>query len=166
MTLSYTRNKYASTTDLEDGSLLVRAIMQDTFFSGTVELKVSVPELNVTSIDGRIERAFDNGCQEAVPLLQKIVGLNIGTGIIKAVNGLVGGSGGCPKLADLVLECVDEVVLRFTLPSVRERQKKSEQERLEATKEMVRQNPRLIGSCIAFAKDSPLLKGLEQQEES
>lgn len=161
MVLSYTRNKYATTTDLEDDSLLVRATLEDTYFAGTVKMKVSVPELLVTSINGSIDRAFSSECQEAVPLLQKVVGLNVGTGIIKAVNGLVGGPNGCPKLADLILECVDEVILRFTLPSIRERQAKSGEERIEAYRDMVRQNPRMLGSCIAFAKDSPLLKGLE-----
>jgi len=164
MVLSYTRNKYATTTDLADGSLLVQAVLKDTFFAGTVEMKVSVPELEIASLTGKVERAFNSECQEAVPLLQKAVGLQIGTGILKAVNGLVGGSGGCPRLADLILECIDEVVLRFTLPSIGEKQSKNEQEQIEAYRELIRQHPRLIGSCIAFAKDSPLLKGLELEK--
>ena len=164
MVLSYTRNKYATTTDLEDGSLLVRAALEDAFFAGTVEMEVSVPELDIISIRGKIERAFNSECQEAVSLLQKAVGLHIGTGIIKVVNGLIGSPSGCPMLADLILECTDEVVLRFTLPSIRERQSKNEQEQIEAYGGLIRQNPRLIGSCIAFAKDSPLLKGLELEK--
>ena len=161
MVLNYTRNKYATTTDLEDGSLLVQATLEDAFFSGALEMKVKVPDLEIASISGEIKRAFNEECQEAIPLLQKALGLYIGTGIIKAVNGLIGASSGCPKLANLVLECTDQVVLRFTLPSIRERQSKTEQERMDSYRELVQQNPRMVGSCIAFAKDSPLLKGLD-----
>jgi len=164
MVLSYTRNKYATTTDLEDGSLLVRATLEDTVFAGTVEMEVKVPDLEIASIKGEIRRAFNEGCQEAIPLLQEAVSLRIGSGINKTVNDLVGGSEGCPKLADLILECIDEVVLRFTLPAIKESQSGSWQERAGGVREMLRQNPGLLGSCIAFAKDSPLLEGLELEK--
>jgi len=164
MVLSYTRNKYATITDLEDGSLLVRATLEDSFFACTVEIEVKVPDLEITSIWGEIKRAFNEECQEAIPLLQEAAGLRIGSGINKTISDLVGGSEGCPKLADLILECIDEVVLRFTLPTIKETQSIDEQERIKGTREMLRQNPGLLGSCIAFAEDSPLLKGLELEK--
>ena len=164
MVLSYTRNKYATTMDLEDGSLLVRATLEDSFFAGTVEMEVNVPDLEIASIKGEIKRAFNEECQEAIPLLQEAAGLRIGSGINKTISDLVGGSEGCPKLADLILECIDEVILRFTLPTIKETQSIDEQERIKGTREMLRQNPGLLGSCIAFAEDSPLLKGLELEK--
>jgi hypothetical protein len=164
MVLSYARNKYATTTDLEDGALLIRAALEDTVFAGTVEMEVKVPDLEISSVKGEIKRAFNKECQETIPLLQEAVGLRIGSGINKTINDLIGGSEGCPKLADLVLECIDEVVLRFTLPTIRESQSGNWEERAEGTREMLRQNPGLLGSCIAFAKDSPLLEGLELEK--
>jgi hypothetical protein len=161
MVLCYTRNKYATTMDLEDGSLLARATLEDSFFAGTVEMEVKVPDLEIASIKGEIKRAFNEECQEAIPLLQEAVGLRIGSGINKTISDLVGGPEGCPKLADLVLECIDEVVLRFTLPTIRETQSIGKEELIKGTGEMLRQNPGLIGTCIAFAEGSPLLEGLE-----
>jgi hypothetical protein len=161
MILSYMRNKYASTIDLEDGSVLVRASVEDTFFAAAVEMEVKLPDLEIASVKGEIKRAFNDECQQAAPLLQKAVGLRIGTGIIKAINGLIGGPAGCPRLADLTLECCDEVILRFTIDPVRKFLSKSGQVQLEARKELVKQNPRLVGSCIAFAKGSPLMQGIE-----
>ena len=158
MPLDYTRNKHASTIDLDSGDVLVRAVIEDTFFGAATEMTVSVPDLEITSIKGEISRSFHQECQEAIPLLQKAVGIRIGTGLIKAVNSLVGGRTGCPKMADLILECCDQVILRFTLPHLRENSSKTGQEWIEAQREMVRQNPRLIGSCIVFAEGSPLLK--------
>jgi len=161
MILSYSRNKHASTIDLEDGSVLVRASVEDTFFAAAVEMEVKLPDLEIVSIKGEIKRAFNDECQQAVALLQKAVGLRIGTGIIKAVNGLIGGPGGCPRLADLILECCDEIILRFTVGPLKEILSKSGQEQIEAHKEFVKQSPRLVGSCIAFAKGSPLMQGIE-----
>jgi hypothetical protein len=164
MVLSYFRNKYATTMDLEDGSLLVRATLEDSFFAGTVEMEVKVPDLEIASIKGEIKRTFNEECQEAIPLLQEAVGLLVGSGINRIISDLVGGSEGCPKLADLILECIDEVILRFTLPTIRETQSIDWEEGIEGMKEMLRKNPSMLGSCIAFAKDSSLIQGLELEK--
>ena len=158
MVLDFTRNKHASTIDLEDGSILVRTQVEDTFFAAAVEMTVKVPELEIASVKGEIKRAFNDECQKATSVLPKAVGLLIGPGIIKSVKGLIGGSGGCPRMADLVLECCNEIILRFTFTSLREMSAKSGQELLEAGREFIKQNPRMIGSCIAYAKGSPLLE--------
>jgi len=156
----YTRSKYATAEDLEDGSLLLRASLEDTYFAAEVEMVVKVPDLEIASLKGDIRRAFNAQCRDALPLLQEVVGLRIGSGVNKTINDLVGGPDGCPKLADLVLECIDQVVLRFTLPSVAESLEVSDEDRLKGAKEMLKQNPRLIGSCIAFAEGSPLLEAI------
>jgi len=161
MILDYTRNKYASATDLEDGSVLIQTRVEDTFFAAAVEMVVKVPLLEITSIKGKILRAFNDECQEAVPLLQRAVGVQIGTGLIKTVNGLIGTSGGCPRMADLVLECCDEVILRFTVDPLRQIVSRSPEELVEAHRMFVQGNPRIIGSCVAWTKGSPLLEGIE-----
>ena len=160
MPLSYTRNKHASTIDLDNGDVLVRAAIEDTFFAAAIEMTVSVPDLEITSIKGEISRSFHQECQEAIPLLQKVVGVRIGTGLIKAVNSLVGGRTGCPKMADLILECCDQVILRFTLPNIKEFSFKTPEEYSKVQRERLSQNPRLIGSCIVYAKGGPVLKAI------
>lgn len=160
MILNYTRNKHAAAIDLEDGSVLARATVDDTFFSASVEVVVSVPELEIVSAKGGIARSFCGECREAHRLLEKAVGLRVGPGIIKTVNGLIGGSAGCPRLADLVLECVDQVIMRFTVEPLGEIVSKKGEELIRGHREFVRRNPRLIGSCIAFTEGSPLLKGV------
>ena len=115
------------------------------------------------SIKGEVKRAFNDECREAIPLLQKALGLRIGTGFIKAVNGLIGGPTGCPRMADLVLECADEIILRFTADPLRGILAKSGQAQTEAYLDFAKQNPRLAGSCIAFAEGSPLQQALEAE---
>lgn len=164
MTLCYSRYKHATTVELDDGSLLVQAAVEDTFFAGFVEMKVKVPDLEIVSVEGELKRAFNRECQQVVGLVREVVGLRIGSGITKAISDLVGGSRGCPRLADLVLECIDQVILHFTLPTIRETEKVKEEDRSKATKEMLRKNPTLLGSCIAFAPGSPLLEGVDLEK--
>ncbi|MDY6911103.1 MAG: DUF2889 domain-containing protein [Chloroflexota bacterium] len=158
MALEYIRNKHASTIELDGESILARTNIEDTFFAATIEMTVQLPDLEVISITGEIKRAFHEECQGAVPLLQEAIGLRVGPGIPKAVNSLIGGKKGCPKMADLVLECCDEVILRFTLDPLKRLQAMSEDEWEEGMKEFMQQNPRLMGSCIAFSEESPLRK--------
>ena len=154
MVQTYLRNKHTSTTVLEDGSLFLRVVLNDTYFSSSVEMVIAVPDLEIISVKGEIDRCFNERCAEAIPLLQQAVGLRIGPGLIKSVTGLIGGSKGCPKMADLVLECCDQVVLHFTLQQMKKaRLHGSEQDLAMAGREMLRQNPGLIGSCIAFSEE-------------
>jgi len=161
MILSYTRNKHVSTIDCEDNSILSRCTVEDTFFAATVEMVIKLPDMEITSLEGTIERAFGEQCSKVMPLLQKVKGLRIGPGIIKAIEQSIGGPGGCPRMVDLVWECCNGVILRFTTDSVRTTSSKKEREQIEAHRELVRKNPRLIGSCVAFAEGSPLIEGLD-----
>jgi hypothetical protein len=163
MPQTYLRNKHASTTVLDDGSLLLEVVLNDSYFSSSVEMVIAVPDLEIVSVKGEIDRCFNEKCSEAILLLQQAVGLRIGPGLIKSVTGLIGGSKGCPNMADLVLECCDQVVLHFTLQQMKKAQEHgSEQDLALAGREMIRQNPGLIGSCIAFSEGIPLLGVFEE----
>ena len=155
MILSYTRNKQLTVSDIPNG-VLVRTTVNDTFFEGVVELEVKVPELEITAARGEIKRCFNEECQEVLPLLEKAVGLRVGAGITRMINDLIGGSQGCDRLADLVFECFDAVILRFTAEEIRNRKKpESPEEELQQQIESLKRNPRLLDSCIAFLEGSP-----------
>ncbi|MFZ5644437.1 MAG: DUF2889 domain-containing protein [Bacillota bacterium] len=160
MILSYVRNKHCTAVEQPDGSILARAVVEETHFAARVEMLVSVPGLEITRAEAAIERCFPSFCSETVPLVQKAVGLRVGPGIIKLVNGTVGGASGCPRLADLVLECCEQVILRFTVDPLKYILEKKGNEMVEAYKVFLSQNPRLVNSCIAFADGSPLREGV------
>lgn len=161
MLLTYTRNKHASATDLPGGNILARANVEETFFSAHVQAIIKVPDLEITSITGDIESCFAGACRETLPLLQQSVGLRVGPGIIKLINNYVGGSRGCPRLADLILECCEQVILRFTVDSLGKMLALEGQEYIEANRNFLRLNPRLLNSCIAFKAGSPLVDGID-----
>lgn len=164
MILSYVRNKHATAVDRPDGSILARAAVEETFFSAWVEMVATVPGLEIASVEAAIGRCFLDRCRDPVPLVKKAAGLRVGPGIIKLVTSEVGGSGGCPRLADLVLECCEQVILRFTVGPLKLILGRQGQEMVEAYKLFLAQNPRLVNSCIAFAEGSPLREGVELDE--
>lgn len=156
MVLRYTRNKQGVVQDMDGHSVLARSKVEDTFFAAEVEMVVRRTDLEITSVNGTIKRSFNEECMNAVPLLQKAVGLRIGSGITRTVESLIGGSKGCPRMADLVLECCNELILRFTLDQVENVPKLSGEAEIKAQRMFLKLNPRLKDSCIAFAKGSPL----------
>ena len=160
MYLSYARNKHASVQEQPDGSIMARAIVEEDFFAARVEISVSVPGLEIVAINASIDRCFNEECRRVAILTEGIAGLRVGPGIIKLVNQTTGGVGGCPRLADLILECCDQVILRFTLDPLKQILDQQGQEMIDAYKVFLSSNPRLLNSCIAFAEGSPLREGL------
>ena len=58
------------------------------------------------------------------------------------------------------MECCNAVILSFTVPQIEKILEGTEEERVEGFRDMLRMNPRLRGSCVAFAEESPIVKGL------
>jgi hypothetical protein len=163
MILSYVKNKHAYTLEPEDNTLMVYATSEETVFAARAEIKVKLPDLEVVEIQGEIRRSPFARCQKVVSLLPQTAGLRVGPGIIKLVHGLIGGSKGCPQMANLVMEGIDAVILHFTTEPLKEILKKEGEKQIIAYQEFLRQNPRLFNSCVAFAPDSPLAKGIKEE---
>jgi hypothetical protein len=160
MTLGFLRNKVVEVEPLSDGRLLVSWRLTDSLLDIEIQMKVQVPDLEIEEADARMKRYFAQECTSAPELIQKVVGVRIGPGLRKIVRGLMSGAEGCSRLTEGVLECGNAVILHFTLPQLQLGEKLSQEERLAATREMLKLNPRLVRSCIAFADDSPIMQGL------
>lgn len=161
MTLCFTRNKVMEVEPLEDGNLSVTWRLVDSFLEANILMKVRVPELEIMEIKAGVPRSLHTECTQAPDSIHKVVGVRIGPGLRKIVRGLIGGEPGCNELADGVLECCNAVILHFTVPQIRAGEKLGDEERLEATRANLKTNPRLVGSCVAFGKDSPIMQGLD-----
>jgi len=59
-----------------------------------------------------------------------------------------------------VLEMSNAVILHYTRPGIESREGIGAEEKMAAVRESLKNNPRLIRSCIAFQDDSPLMQGL------
>ncbi len=159
MTLSYTRTKHVSVMPVGEDKLLVTNYLDDADYSGTVEIEVAFPDLQITAAKGGFTRCFNKECTEAAALPQKIVGLRIGSGLTNLLEKIVAGPQGCPLMEALLFEACDGVILSLTAQQMSMADSLDEQQRAEGLLQMVQMNPRLLNSCIAFDENGPLLKG-------
>ena len=90
-------------------------------------------------------------CTGATPAFANLAGLSIGPGFNRAVNERVGGVLGCTHLREVLAQMA--TVAYQTLYPVR---RAKEQAREAATG--VRETPRIIGTCLAYRPDSPVVK--------
>ncbi|MGQ9857918.1 MAG: DUF2889 domain-containing protein [Thermodesulfobacteriota bacterium] len=160
MILSFMRTKVVDVSLGEGGSVRVRWHVSDTWLEALLELEFGVPDLEILEVTGQIQRAPYQECQRAGELLPKILGVRVGPGLRKIVGGLLGGEAGCTELAEGVLEACNALIIHFTVPRLRVIEEGQEDEKVERLREMLRLNPRLRGSCVAFRDGSPLVEGL------
>ena len=161
MTLAFMRNKVVAVKPLSGGMLSVSWRLVDNLTEAEIRMKFQPPDLEIKEAEARLERFPHPECSEAPKLIQKVIGVRVGPGLRKIVQGIMGGSSGCAELAEGVLECCNAVILHFTVPQIQENEKGTEEERRMRYQAMVRANPRLMRSCVAFADGSPLMEELK-----
>jgi len=161
MTIRFLRNKVVEVDPQSDGSLVVSWRLTDDLLKAEINLKVQPPDLEIVAAGVRLERLVPEAWKSAPELIKKVEGVRIGSGLRKIVQGLLGGEKGCPLLAHAVLECSNAVILNFTRPGVQMMEGLTDEEKLPLTREMLKSNPRLIRSCVAFQDDSPIMQGLD-----
>ena len=94
-------------------------------------------------------------CPGAAPNFARLAGLRIGPGFNRAVAERVGGVQGCTHLRELLGQMA--TVAYQTLYPLRAAKERAEALRRRAAGEAApRQKPALLGSCLAYAPDSPV----------
>lgn len=68
----------------------------------TLTIRVRHPDLVITAVDGRMDHRPYTLCADAVPPLQRLVGLSVMKGFLRAVNERFGRQLGCAHLTALV----------------------------------------------------------------
>jgi hypothetical protein len=98
-------------------------------------------------------------CPGAAPNFARLAGLRIGPGFNRAVQERVGGAEGCTHLRELLGQMA--TVAFQTLYPIRARREREEVARILAEGGAVegggkRRRPAMLGSCLAYAPDSPV----------
>ena len=161
MTVRFLRNKVVEVEPQPDGSLAVSWRLTDDLLKAEVNLSVKLPDLEIVKAEARLERLVPQAWPSASQLVKKVEGVRIGSGLRKIVQGMLGGPKGCALLADAVLESANAIILNFTRPVVQQAEKLEGEEKLQSLREMVKTNPRLIRSCVAFQDGSPVMRGID-----
>lgn len=161
MTVRFLRNKVVEVEPLSDGRLAVSWRLTDDLLKAEINLKVQPPDLEIVEAAATLERLVPDAWRSAPEWIKKAEGVRIGSGLRKIVQGLLGGENGCALLSHAVLECANAVILNFTRPGVQMLEGLPDDEKTSMTREMLKNNPRLIRSCVAFQDDSPIMQGLD-----
>jgi len=160
MTIRFLRNKVVEVEPLSDGSLAVSWRLTDDLLKAEVNITVQPPDLEIVAAEASLDRLVPRAWSAAPDLIKKIEGVRIGSGLRKIVAGLLGGPQGCPVLAQAVLESANAVIMHFTRPGLQAGENLTDDEQLAFLREMIKSNPRLLRSCVAFQDDSPIMQGL------
>lgn len=159
MILRFLRNKVVEVEPQTDGSIAVSWRLTDDLLTAGVDIRVQLPDLEIVDAEAALDRLVPKAWSPAPELIKKIEGVRIGAGLRKIVQGLLGGPQGCPVLAQAVLESANAVILHFTRPMVQAGERLDDEEKLTFLRDMVKNNPRLVRSCVAFRDDSPIMQG-------
>ena len=160
--LRFSRNRCTSVEQMDEKTMRSSCRLQDTLTEALVEVMVKIPDLEVTDVRGKIRRSGGEEERQVVEALRKVIGIRVGPGMKKIINGLIGKSEIEKQLAFMVEECCEGIILTFTKDVLLHAPKDKLKER-EFFENMVRSNPRLYNSCAALAPGSPLVEGIKPE---
>ena len=160
MMLKFLRNKVVEVEPQTDGAMAVSWRLTDDLLMAEVNIKVQLPDLEIIEASATLDRLVPEAWSAAPRFIKKIEGVRIGAGLRKIVHGLLGGPQGCSVLEQAVLESANAVILHFTRPGLQAGELLDDDEKLAFLREMIKHNPRLVRSCVAFQDDSPIMQGL------
>ena len=164
MTIRFLRNKVVEVSPQSDGNIVVSWRQTDDLLKAEVNITVQPPDLEIVETSASLDRLVPRAWANAEELIKKIEGVRVGAGLRKIVQGLLGGPQGCPLLAHAVLESANAVILHYTRPFLQISEKLEGDEMLASLKEMVKNNPRLVRSCVAFQDESPIMQALASED--
>jgi len=163
--LTFSRNRCTSVEQVDDHTIRSTCHLQDTLTDALVEIMARLPDLEITSVKGELRRTYQEECLKPPESLQKVVGVRIGSGMLKTIKGLIGETAGCEQLTFMVEECCHGIILSFTKDVLLTRPKlRDEAEAREFYAKRVRDNVRLYNRCAAFAPGSSFVEGIEPPE--
>lgn len=159
----FSRNRCTSVEQLDERTLRSCCRLQDSLLDAFVEIRVKLPDLEVTAARGEVCRSDREACFRGPVALDRIVGIRIGPGMGKIIKGLLGEDEPVKQLGFMVKECCHGVILAFTKETLRD-----VPEDLEAARKffrgMVRENIRLYDRCAAYARGSTLVEGVDAEK--
>jgi hypothetical protein len=155
----FSRNRCTTVSAPSPETLLAACTLTDTLTRARVEIVVKLPDLNIIEAAGEFTVSpFQNQPQPG-PLLEKIIGVRVGPGMLKILKGLIGTEPERAELCYLVEECCEAVILSMT-KGILAKAPRNPEEGDEFFSRMVRKNIRLYNQCAAFRPDSSLVKGM------
>jgi len=101
----YHRTKQTSIYPLGDDRFLIEAVLQDEVHDVHAEVEIVHPSLEITAARSEVRNGpFTKICNLTHPNMERLVGMRVGRGFTLEARKRVGGSGGCHRVSELVVE--------------------------------------------------------------
>ena len=108
--LIFCRNKLVSIFRKDAHILQARGILEDDIYGMELDVAITLPDLEIVSIQGKWTRMENSECPRAVPFLQEALGFRLtDQGFTQKVQKTVGRKS-CRHFANILLECCDAAV--------------------------------------------------------
>ena len=160
--LIYSRNRCTCVEQVDENTLRATCTLQDTLTDAFVEILVGLPDLEIVDVRCEVKRTEQEPCKDPALSLAKVIGVRIGSGMLKIIKGLVAETTECKQLGFMVEECCHGVILSFTKDVLVSSPRPTDQEEArEFYGKMVKENIRLYNRCAAFAPGSDLVRGVD-----
>ena len=158
--ITFSRSRCTTVEESSDSLLTSTCRVTDNLMDGRVQIKASLPELEIVELSCRFDQCRIPGANAAEERLQSLLGVRIGPGMLKIIEGLMGGGPMNTELAFMAEECCHGVILSLTKGTL-ERAPLEPAESRDFFSDMVRKNVRLYNRCAAFADGSSLLEEVD-----
>lgn len=158
--LKFTRTEYVGIERPAKERVIAHGFLDDYIYSMELDVEFSLPQHEITRIDGRMKRYTTPECPSADEILQSAVGMRIEPGLTDKIKKEIGRAG-CRHYATLLLECCHAV----GSASITFARQDLEEEGLPADDDAVRRRflelrPDMRNSCMVYSEQSPLMKRL------
>ena len=157
--LKFSMNRCTSVEPVDENTLRSVCRLNDTFSTASIEILVRLPDLEIVSASGQFRHEWLD-LPDPSTALQKILGMRIGSGMLKIIKGLMGKDENLEQLTYMTEECCHGIILALT-SDVLIHAPKSEEGKLEFFSRMVQDNIRLYNRCAAFGPGTRLTEGID-----
>ncbi|OQY49842.1 MAG: hypothetical protein B6240_02645 [Desulfobacteraceae bacterium 4572_87] len=158
--ISFSRSRCTTVEESSDGIMTCTCRVTDNLLDGRVQIQATLPDLEIMTVSSHIDHSRIKGMSVAEERLQNLLGVRVGPGMLKIIEGLMGDDPACVELAFMAEECCHGAILSLT----KETLKKAPLEPVDSRdffSKMVQKNIRLYNRCAAFADGSTLLDGVD-----
>lgn len=118
-----------------------------------MRVRVTVDDsLTIRAIQTAMDAAPFGLCQNAVDPVQKLVGVTLGAGWRKAIEGAMGGVAGCTHLRELLFNVATAAFQTIPIELSRQREARGEKRDPDAPA------PYFVGKCLSWDREGPVVR--------
>ena len=158
--VKFSLNRCTAVEKLAEDRLLSVCRFQDGFTTAEVAIEVKMPDLNIVAVEGSFAHDYFPTVENLQERLDKVVGVRVGSGMLKIIKGLLGEDENLDQLVYMIEECCHGVILSLTR-KVLLKAPDDEAGKFAFYSKMVQKSVRLYDRCAGFAKGTPLVAELE-----